>query len=334
MKMLSIHAVLLLVAAFLAWSVAEKDPTAKEDTEKVVLEGKRLVKATLVTPGGTAVVETREGDATALPSVRLTRKVVDESIAPRMPTPAPATDDAGVAEEELPMIDKTFTFPGGSTVTRALEGLFPLKARRVLADVPSERLAPMGLESPKSTLTLVVDGTEHVYDVGEKTYGNTARYLRKRGEQSVLLVDNNAISGLEGTETKLSERRLVTEALENITGLSLAVDGRERSFVQQEREQANKRFFAPKDALEEKSDEAEAVVGSLRKLRSREYVDAPPAEAPLLSVRLERAEGAPIDVAMWPIVDGVAFVRAGAWTAKVTEGQAKDLVDDVRAAVP
>ena len=50
MKMLSIHAVLLLVAAFFAWSVAEKDPTAKEDTEKVVLEGKRLVKATLVTP--------------------------------------------------------------------------------------------------------------------------------------------------------------------------------------------------------------------------------------------------------------------------------------------
>jgi hypothetical protein len=333
MRSLIAHGFLLVFAVVLAWSVAERDPSPKDAAETVVLEGKRLVRASLVTPAGTVAVEPHERDATALPTVHLTRMVVDETVAPRPSAPVDASNDAGAPDEELPMISKTFRFPGGSTVTRAIEGLFPLKARRVLTDVPTERLVAMGLDSPKSTLTLVVDAVEHVYDVGEKTYGNTARYLKKRGESRVFLVDNNAISGLEGTETKLSERRLVTEALENVTLLSLKVDDRERAFTHQEREQAKKRYFAPVGTADEKSDEAEAVIGTLRKLRAREFIDAAPNDAPVVTARLERIEGPPIEIAMWAIVDGSAQVRVGDWFAKVAEAQVKDLLDDVRAAV-
>jgi hypothetical protein len=72
----------------------------------------------------------------------------------------------------------------------------------------------------------------------------------------------------------------------------------------------------------------------LKKLRAREFVDAPPTEAPLLTARIERSVGAPIEIAVWGIVDGSALVRVGDWVAKASEAQVKDLLDDVRAAVP
>lgn len=335
MKTLIVHTVALAVGAALAWSVAgdEKKKGASDDQEVVIVDGKALARATLTTPGGTAVVEPRAKDSGRLPAVRLTREVVDETVA-KKPSEDAQKADAGVDDVALPMVERTFVFPGGSTVTRALEGLLPLKARRVLSDVGADRLPAMGLAEPKSTLTLVVDGKEHVFDVGEKTYGNTARYVRRRGESDVLLIDNNALSGIEGTETKLSERRLVTVAPEKILTVAIARDGKERVFAHQERDQANKRFFAPRETPDEKSDEADAVVSTLRKLRAREYVEERPSEPPVVQLRVEREGGAPVAIALWGVVDGTAFVQVDEWTARITESQAKDLDDDTRAALP
>jgi len=335
MKSLVVHTVALVVGAALAWSVADdgKKKGGADDAEVVVVSGAALTRATLMTPGGTAVVEPQPKESGRLPAVRLTRQVVDEKLAPQAKE-SEAPGDAGVDEVELPMVERTFVFPGGSTVTRALEGLLPLKARRVLTDVAPDRLPAMGLAEPKSALTLVVDGKEHTFDVGEKTYGNTARYLRKRGESDVLLVENSALAGLEGTETKLSERRLVTVAPEKILTATIARDGKERAFTHQEREQAAKRFFAPRETPDEKSDEADAVVSTLRKLRAREYLEERPTEAPVVTLRLEREGGAPIVVALFPTVDGSALLQVDEWTARITEAQAKDLDDDTRAALP
>lgn len=278
-------------------------------------------------------------------AVKLVRSVAER------PAPGPRDDvaDAGVAGAadggaepaaggpEAKKEPKTFVFPAGSSVVRSVEKLAPFIVDRSLSDVPQERLATMGLDDPKEELVIVARGKTWRYQVGGKTYGGRGYYLR--GEDGVVhLAPGDALRGLEGTETKLAERRLVTLPLEDIAAASFERKGRKGRFVHTDRDQPKKRFFALEGSPEEKNDEASGAVGALRRMRSTRYLvpeEASPGDRPLaLAFVLERADGGRVEGRIYEPQGGQALVVVDRWTAEVSEGQAKAVLDDVDAALP
>jgi hypothetical protein len=344
MKSLVFHLALLLVGAALSYG-AQRDATdKKKDGEVTVVDGAVLGAIRYANEDGTLTItrdERAPKEQASAYVVTLVRLVVDETAPKAAPAPPPAAADAGVEGDggasapEPPKVERTFTFPPSKSLTRAIEKLFPLIARRSLDDVPADRLAAMGLDAPKASISVTVDGKEHTFDVGARTYGGQARYLRDRATGRVHLLDGTTISGLEGTEAKLSERKVISDTTDDIVKIVLAEGPTERAFVHVEREQAAKRYFAAVGAESERVDAVDGALDALKKLRATRYLDdtARAGREPVITFAIERADAPPEKGVLFAPVDGKALVAIGRWTIEVGEAPAKDVVDDVRAAL-
>lgn len=340
------HAALLLVGAllaYLAWnrpdeSGAEKAVVLAELTEK------DLEQLTYTWPEGEAVVSpVRQGDDTTW-AVTLSYEKEQKGAAKKKPdveegaADAPGAD-AGPTEEpaEPVKVRVTERFPGGRSVGRAAKALTPLGARRSLGKVEGERLAAMGLDEPERKLEVKAKGKTWTFLVGEATYGDQARYARLEGGDDVLLIDAAAVRGLEGSPVRLMEARLVTLESEDITGMKLTSGARQAAFTHVDRDQPKKRHFVVEGAPEQRSEEAAGLLSTVRGLRAMKYVDeaALAGATPRATVTLTRVAGEPFVVTVYEVSGGSDFVvAAGPWIGEVAAARARNLLDDVTAALP
>lgn len=340
------HAALLVVGAtlaYLAWNKA--DPSGKDEAVVLAaLDPKDLERVQLVWPEGEmTVTPVRDGDETTFASTLSydeEQKVEKPKDDDKEPKEAPVDADAGPAEAEPApkKVRVTSSFPGGRSVSRALETLAPLTARRNLGPVPADRLEAMGLATPERKLVVTAKGGKTwTFDVGASTYGDQGRYAKLQGSDDVLLLDSAAVRGLEGTPVRLMEARLVTVESEHVTAMKLTSERRQATFTHADRDQPKKRHFTLKDAPEQRSEEADGLFSTLRGLRSAKYVD----KSALLgasvkaSVTLERAQGKPLVVTLYEVEGGSDFlVQAGPWIGEVAAARGKNLLDDITAALP
>lgn len=235
-------------------------------------------------------------------------------------------------------VRRTATFPAGDSVLRAIDKLTPLEALRDLGSIPDERLAKVGLISPRRVLVITTTTGEHRLEIGEKTYGAEGRYARLAGESAIYLVTNSLVTGLEGTAERLMEWRLVPHDLEQVAGFDLAIAGQSKSFHQVDRDQPTRARFVAPGQPDLAIDAAMEVFKQLRGLRALRYFDQPPApgttaEAVAFTVHLGEAE--PLVVVLYENSDGSGYlVKAGRWLAEVGTPQARQLVEDATALLP
>lgn len=251
-----------------------------------------------------------------------------------------AGPDAGLADEpatEVASPRETSRFPAGSVVSRSVDKLAPLRARRSLGVPDTERLEAMGLASPERRLVVEAGGEKVVLDVGVETYGNQGRYARLGGQSEVFLLDSGATSGLEGSEVRLMEARLVVMNVGDIVSMNAASDGRSARFVHVERAQPTKRYFAPEGREDDKSEEASGLVTTLRSLRAKRYLDESTSAGAreLAEVTFELDKSPPFVLSIFELPNQGGYrARAGGFVGELTEARGKKAIEDILAVLP
>lgn len=342
------HAALLLVGALLSYLAWNRPDDGGDDEELVLaeLEEKDLEQVTLtwpegeltVTPLGEAEQRTWAATLSYEKDEKPDEKDADEKGADEKGDDEQVADAGPVVEAKEPTkVRVTERFPGGRSVERAMKALAPLRARRSLGQVAADRLDAMGLDSPERKLVVRAKGKAWTFVVGEATYGDQARYAKLEGRDEVLLLDSAAVRGLEGTPSRLMEPRIVTLESEEIAAMTLTSGERRATFTHVDRDQPKKRHFVLEGAPEQRSEEAAGLLSTLRGLRVTKYVDkaALAGASPRATITLARAEGDPVAVTIHEVSGGSDFiVEAGSWIAEVPAARAKNLLDDVTAALP
>ena len=228
---------------------------------------------------------------------------------------------------------ETGTIPGGKTVLAAITGLEPFKTKRSLGVVDDARLEAMGLKNPLRSLEVkTASGQSLVLEIGEASYGAQGRYARVKGQPEVHLIDTAIVTGLEGGIDALLEKRALTAELETISGYSVVAGAKSAAFTHVDREQVSTRFFAI-DGV--KKEAAGKLMTTLRNLRGTKLAnaDASTAASAVVKVVVDTT-GGPVTIEM---VEGGAgegnLLRAGGFVYEITATQARELQDDVDAAV-
>lgn len=248
-----------------------------------------------------------------------------------------AEADAGTAEPEPAPTREQAKFPGGKSVLTALEALEPLKTRRTLGEVDPARLAEMGLEHPVRALVVTtVDGKKLTLEIGESSYGGQGRYARKQGERTVHLLDGTLVTGIEGGPDTLMEKRLIIAEPDKVLGFSVRHGDQSGAFVHVDRGQAATRHFAPKDDAGAKSEQANAVMKTLRDLRATKLAAGPQAAGSVVAgVTVDVDGGEPVVLELVERVDAAGhLIKAGDWLFEVSETQGKELLEDLDALLP
>jgi hypothetical protein len=353
------HLALAAVALVFAWVQGHAAEEKKGGPSSTVLFEAKKGEVTSVTygwPRGTTRVSSKGAEAGRAVVVELDREleVKDGKSKKKKPdTPAdkdgaegPAAEGAaaeGAAEakgdaEVAPAAParEQARFPGGRGVMGALEGLEPLKTRRSLGPVDADRLTAMGLASPERTLTLsTASGRSLTIEIGESAYGGQGRYARVKGQDAVHLLENTLVTGLEGGADTLMEKRMVPAGVEDILGFAARLGDKERAFVHNEREQAARRRFVPKEDRSSVRDEPGKVMTTLRNLRAHRLAADPAVAGSAVAAFIVDIDGrAPLKVEVIERIDAEGhLVRSDGWLYEVSETQAKELLEDLAAAL-
>jgi hypothetical protein len=226
-----------------------------------------------------------------------------------------------------------FVFPAGRTVRRALEALAPFQAQRSLGAIEGEKLEELGLASPERSLEVVVKGKSYAFDVGAATPGKRSRYVRRKGERGVHLVPNQAVGGLEGNPARLQESKVLSAEAKDVLGFAAQRKGNAAEVVHAARDDAKEHFWALAASPGERSEEASSMYQALRGLRITRYVDEKDAEgAEVEAAWSVKLEGRALEIAVLHRAEPEAwYVRAGRWTATVSDKRAKRAIEDLDA---
>jgi hypothetical protein len=259
------------------------------------------------------------------------------------PVPDGDTDDtdAGGAEPAAEVEVKETAFLGNDAAEKLYAAFSPLMAMRELAaDQPTDPKT-FGFDEPKATLTVEKGGQTIEMVLGAETYGARDRYI-KQGDR-VFLVDDQDLRPLQYGKTRLVERALqpfVEKDLETILVRDAA--GTSVNFVQKNREDREKAYWA-RDSAPDVSDEIGATwLDKLLKVRAQGYPMAselPAALTPMFSYTVSgRKDGASQS---WTVevskneADGEFYAKSSydRATVKLTKSMAAEAVDDLASAL-
>lgn len=337
------HVSLCVAALAFAWSSAHRVAEKKGGPSSVTLFDVTAGEVTKVVyswdKGRTETVLSGRDDA------RRATVTIDRELPPKKPEKKDEKKDdqkdaAAVdvpAALEAPPDREAGVIPGGKTVLSAIAGLEPLKTKRSLGVVDDEaRLGAMGLARPVRRLEVQAGSRSLALEIGEASYGAQGRYARVVGSREVHLIDGAIVTGLEGGKDALLEKRIVPWDLEQIAGFSLMRGDKTGAFVHVDRDQASVRFVAAKDDPATKKDAAGKVLSTLRNVRGSALASvdaAAKAGAVVVAVVIDTERGP------WPVElvergDSEGFLlRAGGYSYEATPTQARELQDDVDAAL-
>jgi len=341
-----IHVGLCVAALAFAWTSAHQVAEKKGGPSSVTLLGADVGDVTAVNyrwdKGNT--VTTLSGTGAGRRAV----VKLDRELPPKKPVKDPKDpkdnkdpkDPKDVVEPAVPEAiaevpeHETGTIPGGKTVLSAVAGLEPLKTKRSLGVVDDARLEAMGLKTPLRSLEVkTASGKTLVLEIGEASYGAQGRYARVKGQPEVHLIDTAIITGLEGGIDALLEKRALTAELDGIVGYSVTAGAKNGTFTHIDREQVSTRYFAA-DGV--KKEAAGKLMTTLRNLRGSKLASpeaATKAGAVVVKVAVDTT-GGPVAIELVERGDAEGtLMRTGGFVYEVTTTQARELQDDVDAAL-
>jgi hypothetical protein len=202
-------------------------------------------------------------------------------------------DEEPVEEEpeEVPtVLETTITEFLGGKAAEDLWGQFaPLTAMRELTLSPDFDRSTLGFEESTTSIEVVRRSGPLQLTVGGETWGSKDRYVR-RG-QATYLVDDQTLRNLEYGKTRLMERRLYPLKEEDAERLAVRAGGQHGTFVQQNRDDRAKAFWAPESTPDEADENAELWLRKLFALRLTAYEDEAALSSPLETVLSATIQG-------------------------------------------
>ena len=346
-RTLTAHALFALAAVLAAWWLAHRVEEKKGGPTSVVLldakKGEVKSIAYQWPKGSSTVTPSGSGDARRA-TVEVSRTVDPKKTPPKKDDKKAAGADGGVAdagaagtpEPEPQPTREEARFPGAKAVLTSVESLEPLKTRRSLGEVDAGRLKEMGLESPERTLTITTaSGQKLVLEIGESSYGGQGRYARKQGDRVVHLIESSLVTGLEGGVDTLMEKRILLPEAEKVLGFEVRHGDKGAAFVHVERSQSAKRYFAAKDDPGTKSEEAGAVMKTLRDMRATKLATKNQAGSAVATVVIDVEGSGGNALELVERVDASGYlVKSGDWLFEISETHGKELLEDLGALLP
>jgi hypothetical protein len=272
-----LHLGLLLVALLAAWltfrgelageatSAEEGDvlvQAAEGDVERIVYESE----------GRTLFLESRRDEVGRWFAGRETIAAVRDEGA------AGPTEEIGGGEESAPTggdegpeppPPSTEVFPGGAAVGSLWQLLEPLRVRRVLGELDDEKLAELGLAEATASLTVVVRGREHRFELGGEVFGSGDRYARET-DGRVVVLPGALVRDLEASPERLMEWRLIRATRPEVETVEIARQGKSMTIVQHAAAQIGEAFLTLA-GQDEPSGEVETWADKLFRLEARGY---------------------------------------------------------------
>jgi len=205
------------------------------------------------------------------------------------------SDDPGIIVPK-----KTYRFPANDSVKKSLSRLTPFLGKRSLGTVSQDALTQMGLLPIKRTLKITWTRGEASFDIGESTYGDRARYVRRSGKEEVYLVPGAVIKGLEGPPPRLQEARAFGLDLATVKKMVLEAKGEPRAYTLFNPDDAKNRFFA-REGSSEKDPLTTNLIRTLRTLRIVRYLESGDLETlkPEFKIRFEFNDIDDLEVAIF-----------------------------------
>ena len=129
--------------------------------------------------------------------------------------------------------DQTTSFKVGKDGEKLFDNFSPMIAIRQLENVAQEKMEEIGLNEPKTTITLTRKGEKSTFSVGSEAYGTKDVYIQHTKNNNIFLLDDAKIRALKFGRTRLPDQRLWELKSENITKLTLSVsfERESKSFV-------------------------------------------------------------------------------------------------------
>ena len=189
--------------------------------------------------------------------------------------PDPAAPDGAATEPEPepepePVYEtKTVTFVGNETADDVWTKFAPLNALRELDVGVDADLAAFGLDEPTATITVDVGAKATTIDVGGQSFGTQNAYVRQ--DARIFLMDNKTLRPLQHAKTRLVERRLQPLEEADIEQISVTRGGDRRAFIQGNRDDRAKAFWAASTAPDDKDLEGGTWIEKLLRMRVQGY---------------------------------------------------------------
>ncbi|MBI5511494.1 MAG: DUF4340 domain-containing protein [Deltaproteobacteria bacterium] len=314
------HAIVAAFAALLAFVAWTSPKPAKDDTVIAVPGSADKLDAVMWHDEGFDVTVRRDGDSVSVTTTKLGR-----------PGKADPADDAGKADAPKP---PAAPFPGSKEAEELFAKLLPLKAGRSLGKLDAGKLKPLGLEAPKSKLSLMVGGDTLVVEIGDAAYGTGDLYGRA-ADGEVFLIPAATLSSLRHGAVTLAERALLPVKDDKIERVTIAVGGAGREVTQRYPSERARAFYADPAEPEAKLELVNNWLSRALRLRIIEQVSETPQGAPAFEVEAFGAKGSLGNLKVYPPGDKVALATSSRFksTVSIARPDVDALLKDADAAI-
>ena len=291
------HATLAVVAsalAYVAWTAPKPD---KDDTVIMVPGAADKLTNILWHEDGWDVSVAREGEGVNVTAAKTGAAIV-------------ATPEASKS------------FPGSKEAEDLFGKLAPLKAARALGKLDPEHIKAMGLETPKSSLTLKFGATDKKVEVGDAAYG-TGDFYGRTAEGDIFLIPAATLSTVRRGGASLMDRGLIAVKEEKVEHLTITGTTGGRELVQRFAEDRTKAFYADPAEPEAKLETAGNWLNRLFRLRVVDMVSDAPTGTPVVEVELFGAKGSLGTLKIWSAGDKTALAQSSRFKSMVSVSKAE-----------
>ncbi|MEE8408395.1 MAG: DUF4340 domain-containing protein [Myxococcota bacterium] len=355
-RSLVVHTVLALVAVVAAYAAWTK-PAASSDSTIVMVPGsaERLTSIQWKEERWNVTVSRQDG-AVEVSVQRLNppkkTEPTDDAAAPDaakpdepkvdVPQPEDAKLDAPKADEPQPEDAKPVeveppeppdppkVYPGSTQAIELFDKLAPLEAARSLGKLAAERLKALGLDEPKSTLTLSIGNSTHTLEIGNSTYGSGDMYVQKDGGE-VFLVASRKLSSLRHGASTLIDRNVAGVKKEDVERLAVTGAGKGREIVQRFAEDKAKAFWADPAEPDAKLELVGNWLDRVLRLRVVDLVDETPAGPPSIEMEFFAGAKSLSTIKIWPAGDRTALCTSSRFkkTLTISKANAEAIIRDL-----
>ncbi|MFT4626770.1 MAG: hypothetical protein ACI8PZ_005448 [Myxococcota bacterium] len=237
--------------------------------------------------------------------------------------------DEEPAEPEMRTEETRLAFLGNDDAATLWASLAPLKALRELDPASADGEDVFGFAEPQGSLEVTRRSGAVSLTLGGETYGAKDRYMRS-GER-VFLVDDATLRPMLFAGQRLVERRLQPMAEADIERVEVASPTGVAQFVQQNRDDRAKAFWARADTPDQTDENVSLWLGKLLKLRLVEFASGVD-EGSLESVFRASVSGGD---ETWQVEvlqgEGIYYARSqfDRGLVKLTQSMAADAVEDL-----
>ena len=274
-----------LLAVYLTW---QREPEKAPGAVTVIEAVKSDITHVRYTDDANAVDFERGKDSTGAPAVWI--HLAPTGKAPPKPP----------AKNEKPKPDaKTTPEPprdllGSEPATKIFEGFAPLNSPRAFGLLDATKLKELGLDAPTRHLEISVRGDVRRFDIGqpEKATGGEA-FLRDTRDGRVYLLPRGLLADLQNPN-HLVDRRLHAFEIADFDRFVLASGGKQKEYLQINREVRGKSSFAPAKTPDKPDQMAKNWHDALWRAFPSEILgrgEEPPTGKPTVVLRIDYTDG-------------------------------------------